>query len=351
MALALGCEPQPEITSRTVDKTEPRQAFDVGEKKERMDHTLVAVLPTEEKAWFFKITGPSTQVESRRKEFLKFLESLGPASEKDAPPSWELPETWQEKEGSQMRAATLKMSSEPNAAEIAVSSLPISDDWDSFLYRNVERWMGQLDQRALPKEAIEKLSNVIETPAGKVTVLHLAGLSRPKPMANPHGGQAKDTATAPDRKEATSSAGGGGLKYDTPSGWNPGRLSAMRKAAFEISQADQKAEVTVISLPVAGGPQISDVTANVSRWAGQVGLTDLDEAAIGELVETKQIDGTEASYVALLGAESDSQPRGMLAAMCVKDGKVWFFKLFGDRPLVVAEQQNFSDYLDSVRFE
>jgi hypothetical protein len=35
----------------------------------------------------------------------------------------------------------------------------------------------------------------------------------------------------------------------------------------------------------------------------------------------------------------------------VRDGdRIWFFKMFGARELVAAEEQNFKDFLKSVRF-
>jgi hypothetical protein len=125
----------------------------------------------------------------------------------------------------------------------------------------------------------------------------------------------------------------------------------MRKAAFNVVDGDQQAEVTVIDLPEAGGAQISDVTANVQRWARQVGLTGLDDGALEKLVQETTIDGATGSYVALLGPEEAKRPVGMLAVMVVRDEKVWFFKLFGDRSLVEKQQDAFQTFLHSVRFQ
>ncbi len=125
----------------------------------------------------------------------------------------------------------------------------------------------------------------------------------------------------------------------------------MRKAAFNVVDGDQRAEVTVIDFSVAGGAQITDVAANVQRWARQVGLTGLDDAALAKLLQETTIDGATGSYVALLGPEDTERPVGMLAAMVVTDEKVWFFKLFGDRSLVEKQQDAFERFLNSVRFQ
>jgi hypothetical protein len=123
----------------------------------------------------------------------------------------------------------------------------------------------------------------------------------------------------------------------------------MRKAAFVIADGDQQAEFTLIDLPASGGAQITDVMANVQRWAAQVGLP-VDDKLAG-LVEKIEIDGTEGSFVNLVGPAGTNPRQAMLAAMVVRGGKVWFFKLFGAAPLIESETENFRKLTDSVKFK
>ncbi len=344
----IGCQPREEITSYTVPRERSlRPPVSQAELANQMDHILVAILPAGDQAWFFKMTGKAPALNRQRGEFSKFLATLKAGSSANAIPSWQLPTGWKEEEASEMRVATLVVPDEQGVLEIAVSSLPLTEDWQDFLTRNVNRWLGQLNQSPLDGATINKLTEKISTSAGAATLIELVGFKRQQPPGDPHAGLSMPPVTPGASQQPTSKP----LAYDTPDGWQPGRLSAMRKAAFNIVEGERKAEFTVIDLPTAGGAQISDVQANVLRWAGQVGLTDLDDAALGKLVKEITISGVSGSFVALLGPKQEESPTGMLAAMVVHDGKVWFFKMFGDRALVESQQDAFQQFLESVQFQ
>ena len=121
----------------------------------------------------------------------------------------------------------------------------------------------------------------------------------------------------------------------------------MRKAAFQISEGEKLAEMTVIDLP-SGASGITDVVANVRRWADQIGMQDTSGEQLEKLTHPINIDGTGGRCTVLLSPNSDG--KGTLAAMAERDGKVWFFKLTGDRALVDKQQQAFTDFLKSVKF-
>lgn len=352
LALALvsaGCQRQAGITTYTTPReSAPAKPTDFTAVSRQLDHMLAAILPVGEKAWFFKVTGPAPVIERRREDFLAFLKTVEKGSA-DAAPTWQLPESWQEQGASRMRAATLIVPDDDGPLEITVSDLPLTDDWDDFLLRNVNRWMGQLSQGPLASSTIEKLSEEVSTAAGTATVIELAGVLKSDDRDNPHAGMtrsksARSSPSPPQQSEEEP------LDFDTPDGWQPGRTSMMRKAAFNVVEDDQQAEATVIDLPAAGGAQIADVAANVRRWAGQVGLGALDEETLSKLLQETTIDGTKGSYVALLGPDGPERPVAMLAAMVVRDDKVWFFKLIGDRSLVEKQQDAFRSFLQSVRF-
>jgi hypothetical protein len=354
---SVGCQRQEGVTSYSVEReSAPRPATDFAELSQQLDHTLAAILPQGKQAWFFKMAGPAPAIERRRDDFLAFLKTVSPAAEAGSPPSWQLPEGWQEKGPSPMRVATLVVPDESGSLEIAVSSLPLTDDWDDFLLRNVNRWLGQLSQAELQGEIVKNLVEEVTTAAGTATVIELVGVNKSS-SGGPHAGMmtsgAPQTSPPPAEKKnpPAQPKTDGPLSYETPAGWQPGRMSMMRKAAFNISEGEQQAEMTVIDLPATGGAQIADVDANVARWAGQVGLGGIEKDALAKLQKETTIDGTEGTYVALLGPEDAGRPIGMLAAMVVRDEKVWFFKLLGDRSLVEKQQDAFRGFLGSVRFK
>lgn len=356
---SVGCQRQEGVSTYTTKhESASRSPTDFSALTRQLDHTLAAILPQGDQAWFFKMAGPAPAVERRREDFLAFLKTVAPADTAGAPPTWQLPEGWEEKGASQMRVATLVVpddgaadgGADGGSLEIAVSSLPLTDDWDDFLERNVNRWLGQLGQGPLAGATIKQLIDEVATAAGPATVIELAGVRKDSSRGNPHAGM---TATIPlqTSQPPSQQSGEGPLTFDTPAAWQPGRISTIRKAAFNVVDGDQRAEVTVIDFSVAGGAQITDVAANVQRWARELGLTGLDDTALAKLVQETTIDGATGSYVTLLGPEDAERPEGTLAAMVVRDEKVWFFKLKGDRSLVEKQQDAFQSFLRSVRFQ
>ena len=162
-------------------------------------------------------------------------------------------------------------------------------------------------------------------------------------------------ASGSNKTEPSTATGGGPpqpqtaslLTYDQPAAWQPGRVGGMRKAAFQIVEGDNHAEMTVIDLS-SGASGITNVAANVRRWAGQIGLQDTSGEQLEQLTHPVKIDGIDGHHTVLLSPNADG--KGLLAAMVERDGKVWFFKLTGDRALVDKQQQAFADFLKSVKF-
>ncbi len=352
----LACQPQEEIKSYTVERTRPpREPFVAAEVADELDRTLAAMLPLGDQVYFFKLVGKAPAVNRHREEFNEFVAGVSKADSAEQPLTWKLPEGWTEKGPSEMRLNTVVIPDEAGTIEIAVSSLPLSGNWEDFVALNVNRWLKQLSQGELPRQTILNLTKEVKTDAGPATVIELAGVMQDTMPMNPHGGT---TAASPPAKSVPEQsqtvlpiapAANAEFTFDTPEGWQPGRVSAMRKAAFLVADGDRQAEFTVIDLPASGGAQITDVTANVQRWAAQVGLPVDDKLA--ELVKEIDIDGMQGSFVELVGPEGTDPRQAMLAAMVVREEKVWFFKLFGEAALVERETENFRKFVDSVRFK
>lgn len=342
LLLVVGCQSREEIQTYTVPRTsEPTVPVDVAGFRKQLDHTLAAILPQDKQAWFFKLTAPAPALDRQRDAVVDFLETIDFDPEAGDAPTWELPAAWQERGPSEMRTATLVVPDEDGPLEISVSSLPLTDNWEDFVVRNVNRWIGQLSQAPLSAATVLELAKPVETRAGEATLVELAGLSRQQPRSDPHAG----IPAAPPETKPT-----GPLSYDTPAGWQPGEMNAMRRAAFRIVDGDATAEMTVTTFPAAPGTQMADVSTNVRRWAGQVGLGTLDDAGLDELVQQITVDEIEGNLVQLVGPELPTGRRAMLAAMINREGSMWFFKLMGDADLVEAQGAAFREFLASVRF-
>jgi hypothetical protein len=356
LSFLTGCQPREEISTYSTERTSPpREPFNSAEVADQLDRTLAAMLPLGDTVYFFKIASKTPAVSRHREAFTNFLTGVGKGNSPDKPLKWQFPEGWTEKGPTEMRLATIVIPDEGGPLEIAVSSLPLSGTWEEFVALNVNRWLGQLSQGELRRQTILNLTKQVPTATGPATVIELAGVLKETMPMNPHGGMSAASppsapaTTPPSTTPAVSAPANAEFTFDTPEGWQPGRVSSMRKAAFMIVDGDSQAEFTAIDLPSRGGAQITDVMANVQRWAAQVGVPIDDKLA--DLVEKSEIDGNEASFVKLVGPEGANPRQAMLAAMVVRGEKVWFFKLVGAAALVERESENFSKFLVSVQFK
>lgn len=398
LAAAVGCSEKAKITTYEQPATEPlRSVVDVAEVKAGTDHMLAAIVaePAADpqagggQAWFFKLVARGEGLDPLRKSFDEFLASVKLSGD-GKPPTWTLPAGWVEKSASAMRAATIEVPYEGKTLELAVSSLPLGGEWSEYVARNVARWVDQLQQAPLTDAEIGKLVKEKPTADGKATFIELVGVMKPMSGAMPGGGQmpaghppigdagtaAADVAaeapagTTPTTPSAPPVAGGtppmamppmgggGGtpatemprpaeFTYEAPEGWQPGVMSMMRKAAFNVVDGDQKAEITVMPFPATG--MMGDPVAQAQRWAGQVGLTmSVDEVKAAAKPAT--ISGLEGESFELLGPEDAAKPMGILAAMAKQGDQVWFFKMTGDRQLVEAQRESFNKFIESIKF-
>jgi len=171
------------------------------------------------------------------------------------------------------------------------------------------------------------------------------------PAGHPPGDASVES--APDASSNIARSQSSDPAFDLPKTWRILPADGMRKAAFSVADGSKQAVITVIELSTKA-PRVADPLDNVNRWRGEVGLPRVDKDSLAEVTESMKIGGLDATYMAAIPDASkpeESQiPRATLAAM-VRDGeRIWFFKMNGARELVAAEQQNFRDFLKSVRF-
>ncbi|BBO33533.1 hypothetical protein [Lacipirellula parvula] len=392
-----GCGEEPKVATYETPATEKfRTVFDVEEVRASTDHMLAAIIaekatdPQKSQAWFFKLVARGEGLDPLRKSFDEFLATVKLSGD-GKPPTWALPEGWTEKPASAMRAATIEIPFEGKTLELAVSSLPLTADWEEFRKINIDRWVGQLQQSRLSADEIAKL--VKEKPtaddAVKATFIELIGVMQPMSGAMPGatgmpaghppvaGADAAATETADAEAPAGTAAapstppvatqppmqrpmppmGSGGtpatemprpteFTYAAPEGWKPGVMSSMRKAAFLVADGDRQAEITVMPFPNV--QMMADPKAQAQRWSGEVGL-QLSEQELEQAAKPTMIDGIEGHSFVLLGPEGEGA-LGTIAAMAKRGEQIWFFKMKGDRKLVEAQQEPFNKFIESIKF-
>ena len=137
-----------------------------------------------------------------------------------------------------------------------------------------------------------------------------------------------------------------GFRYTQPAGWQAGRTSSIRRAAFKVSSGGQEVEITVFKLPASG------LLPNVSRWAGQIGGKPLtSETQLAAVVSDLPVGNQVAKFVELVGTEK----RVTLAAILPdrqEPQMAWFFKLSGpagSAPLAQREKAKFRQFVQSVQ--
>ena len=362
--LSLGCQPEQKVESYTVEGSTPaRQSLDTTAVLESLDHILVAIVPQGDKAWFFKLVAKTPAMERQRKAFNEFLATVKLAPSSADTPTWELPEGWTESaEKKPMRATTLIVPDDEGDLELAVSSLPLGDDWEGFLVPNVNRWLRQLRRDPLPKATLLKMVQQSSTKDGNASVFELSGMMELRPMGgnlpggfhggkDPHEGLGiapPPSSSVPAAKQPP--AASKALTYKVPEGWLPGKMSSMRKAAFLLPGGDAANGVTVTSFPAAPGTQMADVALNIQRWARQVGMASPVGEELDKLTEPITVAGIEGTYAELTSPAEAASKMAIYVAMIEHKGQVWFFKMHGTSELVSSQRDAFREFLGTVVF-
>ncbi|MDE2143980.1 MAG: hypothetical protein KGL74_04445 [Elusimicrobia bacterium] len=134
-----------------------------------------------------------------------------------------------------------------------------------------------------------------------------------------------------------------GVKWTTPPGWKELPGNGMRLATLEPPQKAGKIEATVVALPGDVGGEL----ANVNRWRGQLALTPVGEAQLGDLRATVRSAAGETLVYDFTGA--GSKKTRLLAGMIQVSGTTWFFKLMGDEAAVEAAKPAFLKLLAGLK--
>lgn len=370
---AIGCRPAEQIHSYNVPKEIVPHVAAASPSAEPTDRMLVAILPDGDKAWFFKVVAPLTQMNERADKVAEFFASVRPAAGEPRP-GWQLAEGWDEQPGTGMRAATIMIPTSGKPLELSVTSLPWTDSQTDLL-SNVNRWRDQMQLAPISPPKLSDCTRELDVGGTTLTIVDLRGRMQSTGMTPPFaagglglpdgaGGLLNGNLAAPPSVadlppghpsfSGSSVANQTTVNYELPDGWQTVPASGIRKAAFRVADEADEALVTVIGFPGSSGPMVADPLANVNRWRSEVGLDPLAADDLSAATEPINIDALQATYMEAIpeaapGMES-TPDRGTLAAMANGGDVVWFFKITGDIDVVVAERDRFKSFLKSVRF-
>ncbi len=131
------------------------------------------------------------------------------------------------------------------------------------------------------------------------------------------------------------------LSYKVPGGWEELEPSGIRKGNFTINSKSGTAEVTILTFP----GDVGGALANINRWRNQIGLNPTASEEIDKFSTPCEIAGHKGLYVRLEG-----ETQNILGAILPFHNNTWFFKMLGDTPVVLANEEAMKQFLDSVQF-
>jgi hypothetical protein len=359
LAALAGCNPTEKVERYQVEKPDilaekyfPESAATRAATSTGPDRMLAAIVPHGSQFWFFKLAGPADAVAGQGKGFLRFMLSVHFAAGAESPPEWTLPEGWTRQPGNQIRYATLEIDPGPPPLEVSVTTLekpPEEDAAAEAVLRNVNRWRGQMGLAPITKDHLAEETKPLKVGGEMGTFVNLKGKLGKGGMGPPFAGGSLPPGhpeLPPDHPEKPPADAPAELTFKTPDGWQPGKLNAMRKAAFVVTDGSEKIEITVVALP----PFAGDLLPNVNRWRGQVHLPETTADELTRQAKPISIDGVTGSYIELTGPPEPAPQQAIFGAMAAAGDRVWFATLRGDAKLAEREKPKFESFLKSIKF-
>lgn len=127
--------------------------------------------------------------------------------------------------------------------------------------------------------------------------------------------------------------------FDLPSSWQEKKSSGMRLLSFTDATGGLDGSLVVL------GKEASDLTSNINRWRGQVGLEELSKEECLKLLGEGRSKVSDFKSLHLKGPDG----KGILAAIYVLGNKVIFAKMMGASSLTEKEEGNFLAFCTSLR--
>jgi len=180
-----------------------------------------------------------------------------------------------------------------------------------------------------------------------VKVYHVSDTDTANPTPPPAAASSGMSMTMAGGLAAPDNSGLPSVQYTLPAGWEKKAPSAMRVASFGVTKDGKQADISVIPMGGTAGGNFN----NVNRWRGQVGLGQVDEAAVQKMTEKVTIAGQDAELFDITGTNPGTgDAERIIASVLNREETAWFFKITGDAALVEAQKPAFVAFLKSVSF-
>lgn len=131
---------------------------------------------------------------------------------------------------------------------------------------------------------------------------------------------------------------GSGFSSTLPEGWAEVPGSGMRKVSYTIS--DSSIDFYLISL------SMGDLTSNVNRWRGQVGLAPASVEDIAQAAQALDVEGHPSNYIEIY---NDDGGKGIIAAIVPIGSQFWYFTAKGSVAELKSHAGEIRSFLESIK--
>ncbi|MEM7452801.1 MAG: hypothetical protein AAF456_00470 [Planctomycetota bacterium] len=287
---------------------------------------VVAITERGDDVWFFKIQGAADQVAETEPVWREFFGTL--AFENNEP-VWTLPDGWSADTEAQDRFATIAMNDAEPPLEMAVTVFAMR----FAPLMNVNRWRGQIMLPPLPE--LESELPTIPGSGFDFVLFDETGEMNDPTGAPVVSGESVE-ASQPEQQ----------ITFDIPDGWEA-EESSMSFIRTRLARKDGEREVKITVSEMSTQNGWDDV---VGQWSSQAGFTALDEDGVAERVSEVAIAGEAVRQIRLV-SDDEEVVTGVIGAMLNRGDINWFFKLHGEKQLVVESEEDFAVFLASFKFD
>jgi hypothetical protein len=321
-------------------KKESIAVYTAQRPKQRMLGAIALAPPY---GWFFKVSGPDEVVAPRQEAFETFLKSVKFSPRPGKEPTWTLPEGWKQLEGNENRFATIQMGTNDEPLDMTVTQLGMRDsDETAYLLSNVNRWRSELGLSPLDPSQLAKETRKLQAGPQEIVLVDLSAYLDGVPSeGNLYVRALEDIeAMARMRGEAPEPPS---VKFTLPEGWKetpPGQFQISR---FVVGDPKDPVEISISS---AGG----DMSANINRWRGQVGLEPVDQQAIASALSPTEVFDLKAVQIDIIGPPGEKQ-QAILGVIAPSGRTNWFIKLKGPAKPALEQKKKFEEFVKSLKLE
>ena len=131
---------------------------------------------------------------------------------------------------------------------------------------------------------------------------------------------------------------------NVPPTWQEQPPSQMVVESYAVSNNRGTAKISVSRFDGNAGGAL----ANVNRWRGQIGLAEVDQAALAKLATAFDPASPAAILVDISGTDvKTNMPARLVGAIVPRGGQTWFYKLMGEPSVVEVEKAAFLKFVQT----